>query len=78
MKLRARLGKLLQTISDIPPPGQLEIVEAVPVGCDAAEGQPPGVYFNADGRVATVVFAARSRPLPCSHRSRPGWPRGGR
>jgi hypothetical protein len=59
MKLRARVEKLLQTIGDLPPPGQLEMVVAVPVGCDMADGQGPGVYFNADGRVATVVFAGK-------------------
>ena len=57
MKLRARLGKLLQAIGDMPPPGQLELVVAVPLlGCDMAEGDSPGVYYNSDGRVATLVF----------------------
>lgn len=33
------------------------MIVCVPAGCDAAEGRPPGTYFNADRAVATVVFA---------------------
>ncbi|HYH64749.1 MAG TPA: hypothetical protein VD866_08660 [Urbifossiella sp.] len=29
---------------------------AVPVGSGTADDLPPGVHFNTDGRVATVVF----------------------
>ena len=55
MKLRARLGKLLQTLGDLPPPDQLEIIEVVSAEGEAADGQPPGVYYNVDGKVATMV-----------------------
>ncbi len=56
MKLRARLEKLQHVVANRPPPGQLEMVVAVPFGCGMAFDQPPGVHFNVDGRCATVVF----------------------
>ncbi len=57
MTLRARVDRLHDRIGDCPGPGRLELITCVPAGCDAAEGQSPGTYFNADGAVATVVFA---------------------
>jgi hypothetical protein len=57
ISLQHRLTKLRRAIGGLPPPGQLELVVAVGDGADMAEGRPPGVYYNADGRVATVVFA---------------------
>jgi hypothetical protein len=56
MTLRLRLRRLLQALGGLPPPGQLDLVVAVPVGCGMADDLPPGVHFNADGSVATVVF----------------------
>ncbi|MDB5307938.1 MAG: hypothetical protein JWO38_2140 [Gemmataceae bacterium] len=63
MSLRTRLNKLQQVVGDRPPPGQLGLIVAVPVGCDMAEGRPPGVYYPAGGGGPTVVFAG-SEPDP--------------
>jgi hypothetical protein len=51
-----RLERLVQRVGGLPPPGQLDLVVAVPVGSGIAADLPPGVHFNVDGRVATVVF----------------------
>jgi len=56
MRVRARLDRLRQALGGLPPPGQLDLIVAVPVGSGKADDLPPGLYFNADGRVATVVF----------------------
>jgi hypothetical protein len=56
MKVRSRLERLVQRVGGLLPPGQLDLVVAVPVGSGMADGLPPGVHFNADGSVATVVF----------------------
>ncbi|MBN9522538.1 hypothetical protein J0H58_29120 [bacterium] len=56
MKVRSRLERLRRSVGGLRPPGQLALVVAVPVGCGTADGLPPGVHLNADGRVATVVF----------------------
>jgi hypothetical protein len=56
MKVRARLERLALRVGGLPPPGQLDLVVAVPVGSGLAEDLPPGVHFNVDGSVATVVF----------------------
>jgi len=50
------LERLQLALGALPPPGQLDLVVAVPVGCGMSDGLPPGVHLNADGRVATVVF----------------------
>jgi hypothetical protein len=63
MKVRARLERLVQRVGGLPPPGQLDLVVAVPVGSGMADDLPPGVHFNADGSVATVVFEG-SEPDP--------------
>ena len=51
-----RLERLKRSVVGLPPPGQFELVVAVPVGCGMVDDLPPGVHFNADGRVATVVY----------------------
>ncbi|MBN9521432.1 hypothetical protein J0H58_23400 [bacterium] len=56
MTVRGRLERLRRSVGGLPPPGQLELVEALPVGSGMADGLPPGLHFNANGRVATVVF----------------------
>ncbi len=56
MRVRGRLDRLRQALGGFPPAGQLDLVVAVPVGCGMADGLPPGVHFNPDGSVATVVF----------------------
>ncbi|MBN9521182.1 hypothetical protein J0H58_22120 [bacterium] len=56
MRVRSRFERLWRSVGGLPPPGQLSLVVAVPVGCGMADDLPPGVHFNADGRVATVVF----------------------
>ncbi len=56
MTVRRRLERLQRSVGGLPPPGQLDLVVAVPVGCGMADDLPPGVHLNADGRVATVVF----------------------
>jgi len=56
MTILSRLGRLKRSLSGLPPPGQLDLVVAVPVGCGMTDDLPPGVHFTADGRVATVVF----------------------
>lgn len=56
LKVRARLDRLKLRFGSLPPPGRLDLVVAVPVGSGMADDLPPGVHFNADGRVATVVF----------------------
>jgi hypothetical protein len=63
MKVRGRLGRLRQTLGGLPPPDQLDLVIAVPVGSVMADDLPPGVHLSADGRVATVVCEA-SGPDP--------------
>ena len=59
MRVRARVERLRQRVGDRPPPGRLDLVVAVPVGCGMADDLPPGVHFNADGRVATVVYEGK-------------------
>ena len=56
MKVRSRLERLVQRVGGLPPPGQLDLVVAVPVGSGMADDLPPGVHLNVDGSVATVVF----------------------
>jgi hypothetical protein len=56
MKVRTRLERLRLVVGGLPPPGQLDLVVAVPVGSGLSDDLPPGVHFNVDGRVATVVF----------------------
>jgi len=45
-----------QALGGLPPPSQLNLIVAVPVVSGMADDLPRGVHFNADGRVATVVF----------------------
>ena len=61
MTIRSRLGRLKRSLGDRPPPGQLDRVVAVPVGCGMADDLTPGVHFAADGRVAMVVFEGAER-----------------
>jgi hypothetical protein len=56
MMARTRLERLRRLVGGLPPPGQLDLVVAVPVGCGMADDLPAGVHFNVDGRVATVVY----------------------
>lgn len=56
MSVRTRLERLRRSVGGLPPPGQLDLVVVVPVGSGTADGLPPGIHLNADGRVATVVF----------------------
>ena len=56
MPARGHLKRLRLQVGGLPPPGQLDLVVAVPVGSGIADGLPPGVHFNVDGSVATVVF----------------------
>ncbi len=60
MSLKKRVTALVKTVvsraANRPAPGQLETVVAVPVGCGVADGRPAGVYFNAAGDCAEVVF----------------------
>ncbi|HEX4609710.1 MAG TPA: hypothetical protein VH092_16040 [Urbifossiella sp.] len=56
MGVRTRLGRLKRKVGGFPPPGQLDLVVAVPVGCGMADDLSPGVHYHADGRVATVVY----------------------
>jgi hypothetical protein len=55
MKTRTRLERLVRRVGGLPPPGELSLVVAVPVGSGMADGLPAGVHFKTDGRVATVV-----------------------
>lgn len=56
MSVRGRLDRLRPALGGRHPPGQLDLIVAVPVGCGMADDLPPGVHFNVDGRVVTVVF----------------------
>jgi hypothetical protein len=56
MRVRARLVKLEYALGELLPPGLLDLVAAVPVGCGMTDDLPHGVHFNVDGRVATAVF----------------------
>lgn len=56
MTVQARVERLRRSVGGLPPPGQLDLVVAVPVGSGMADDLPPGVHLNADGSVATVVF----------------------
>ncbi|HYH63334.1 MAG TPA: hypothetical protein VD866_01410 [Urbifossiella sp.] len=56
MRVRGRVERLRRAVGGSLPPGQLNLIVAVPVGSGMADGLPPGVYFNVNGRVATVVF----------------------
>jgi hypothetical protein len=56
MTVRGRLDRLRRSVGGLPPPGQLDLIVAVPVGSGMADDLPLGVHLNADGRVATVVF----------------------
>ncbi|HEX4610912.1 MAG TPA: hypothetical protein VH092_22165 [Urbifossiella sp.] len=71
MNVRVRLERLKLSVGGCPPPGQLDLVVAVPVGCGMADDLPPGVHLNADGRVATVVTKGRGRTKRYWPRSRP-------
>src|SRR3954464_8152818 len=57
MNVRAQLRQLQKEARNVPPPDQITLITAAPADGETAHGRPPGVYFNADGRVATVVFA---------------------
>ena len=57
MTARRRVDRLRRAVGGLPTPGQLDLIVAVPVGSGMADDLPPGVHLNADGRVATVVFA---------------------
>jgi hypothetical protein len=59
MTVRGRLERLRRSVGGHPPPGQLDPIVAVPVVSGMADDLPPGVHFNADGRVATVVYEGR-------------------
>jgi hypothetical protein len=39
--------RLRRLVGGLPPPGQLDLVVAVPVGCGIADDLPPKVHFNA-------------------------------
>jgi hypothetical protein len=78
MRVRGRPDRLRQALSGLPPPGQFDLVVAVPVGCGMADDLPPGVHLTTDGRVATVVFKGRGRTWLCWSRFRSGWHRRGR
>jgi hypothetical protein len=55
MTVRFRLERRRRALGRLLPLGQLDLVVAVPVGSGMADDLPPGVHFNGDGRVATVV-----------------------
>ncbi len=55
MRVRGRVDRLRRAVGGVPP-GQLDLIVAVPLGCGMADDLPVGVHFNADRRVALVVF----------------------
>ena len=55
MKLHTRMSKLARWIADHPAMGQLSMIVCRPVSQDHAEYSRPGVYYNVDGAVATLV-----------------------
>jgi hypothetical protein len=46
MRVRGRLDRLRRAVGGRPPPGQLDLVVAVPVGCGKADDLPPRVPFT--------------------------------
>jgi len=48
MRVRGRLDRLRQALGGLSPPGQLDLVVAVPVWCGMADGLTQGVHFNED------------------------------
>ena len=76
-ELARRLSRLQRVVRTLLPPGQLEMVNVIPAGCDLAADRPPGIYFNADGRVAAVVFAGPDPDPTSSPRSGRGCRPGG-
>lgn len=42
MRIDKRLAKAEQTVRDRPPPGQFDVIQAVPI--DRASGREPGLY----------------------------------
>src|SRR4051812_15670750 len=56
MRLSDRLGRLERAARDRGVAGQFHVVEAVPVGREAAEGRPPGLYRSGpDGSLAGLL-----------------------
>ncbi|HEX4613143.1 MAG TPA: hypothetical protein VH092_33450 [Urbifossiella sp.] len=56
MNVRTRVAKRNRLLGGRLPPGELSPVVAAPVGCGMADDLPPGVHYNVDGRVASVVY----------------------
>lgn len=56
MRLPDRLGRLERAARGRGVPGQFHLVEAVPVGREAAEGKPPGLYRSGpEGSLAGLL-----------------------
>ena len=65
MKLHTRMSKLARWLTDHPATGQLSLIVCRQVDQDHAKYSRPGVYYNVDGTVATLVHEG-DQPDPIS------------
>ena len=55
--LQARVRMMADALREMHRPPALNLIVAIPYGCDNAESREPGTYLNGTGTTAEVVYA---------------------